>query len=79
VANLEKSHEDLGATEESECDSSPLAGGGREANMFCADEGMHVSQSTGFPVAGRKLLFTEKLERKLQVTFNLWASRGSCL
>jgi hypothetical protein len=42
----------IGATEESECDSSPVAGRGGEAGMFCSGEGMQLSQSTGFLAAG---------------------------
>jgi hypothetical protein len=51
----------------------PFRGGGCEACMFCAGEDVPVSYEDW------RLLFTERLESKLQVQFNLWASSGSCL
>jgi hypothetical protein len=77
LVNLETKRRDLRATEESERYSSLVAGGGGEAGMVCSGEGMSRSQLTGFLAAGWKLMFTERLEHKPEVQFNLWA--GSCL
>jgi hypothetical protein len=52
LVNLGTERRDIGATEESECDSSSIAGGRGETGMFCAGESRSVSQLTGFPAAG---------------------------
>jgi hypothetical protein len=79
LVNLGTDRRDLRVTEESDCDTTPVSGGGGEAGMFCAGEDMPVSQFAVSLAAGWRLLFTERLERELQVQFNLWASHGSCL
>lgn len=52
LVNLETDRSDLRATEESEYNSTPVAGGGGEAGMFCAGENVTVSQFKGYPAAG---------------------------
>jgi hypothetical protein len=44
--------------------------------VFCAGEDVPLSQFTGSVAAGWRLLFTERLERKLQVQFNYGQAGG---